>query len=348
MENLERKIDLLRAIGPFSELPTAPLRPVAQAAEVARFSAGEVIVRQGDQADAVYALIDGKAEVWLEDAPQRPALLRTMRSGQLFGETAVLVPGPPKRHDQGQDGRDDPQDSRPCVPRAPAVQSRAGRAGRRDPRPASRFRPAHAHIRSNDLGRCVDGTAGKALEVGRAALRARPPERTRRSVRHALHVDGRVVPAAAERVDARPELRARRQPARIDRRRLAPDVPRVRVQAAGFLELRPAPPTPGLASAGAAPGESARAPGRTLSSGRVRWAARLLRTEHVDARATLDHPVADGVDVGALRPAGDRGHLIGDLPGRAIHGPESLVGAGALGRVARCARSRRSRPPAAR
>jgi CRP-like cAMP-binding protein len=94
MESLERKIDLLRAIGPFSELPTAPLRPVAQAAAVARFGAGEVIVRQGDPADAVYALVEGKAEVWLEDNPQRPVLLRTMRSGQLFGETAVLYRGP--------------------------------------------------------------------------------------------------------------------------------------------------------------------------------------------------------------------------------------------------------------
>jgi len=94
MESLERKIDLLRAIGPFAELPTAGLRPIAQAAEVVRFGAGEVIVRQGDLGDAVYALTEGKAEVWLEDTPHRPVLLRTMRSGQLFGETAVLYHGP--------------------------------------------------------------------------------------------------------------------------------------------------------------------------------------------------------------------------------------------------------------
>jgi CRP-like cAMP-binding protein len=94
MESLERKIDLLRAIGPFAELPTARLKPVAQAAEVTRFGSGEVIVRQGDPGDAVYALTEGAAEVWLEDVPQRPVLLRTMRSGQLFGETAVLYRGP--------------------------------------------------------------------------------------------------------------------------------------------------------------------------------------------------------------------------------------------------------------
>jgi CRP/FNR family cyclic AMP-dependent transcriptional regulator len=94
MESLERKIDLLRSIGPFAELPTAGLRPIAQAAEVVRFGAGEVIVRQGDPGDAVYALTEGKAEVWLEDTPHGPVLLRTMRSGQLFGETAVLYHGP--------------------------------------------------------------------------------------------------------------------------------------------------------------------------------------------------------------------------------------------------------------
>lgn len=94
MESLERRMDLLRAVGPFAELPTDGLRPIAEAAEVVRFSAGDVIVRQGDQGDAVYALTDGTAEVWLEDLPEPPVLLRTMRSGQLFGETAVLYRGP--------------------------------------------------------------------------------------------------------------------------------------------------------------------------------------------------------------------------------------------------------------
>jgi CRP-like cAMP-binding protein len=93
MESLAHKIDLLRTIGPFSELPTPPLRSLAESAQIARFRAGEVIVRQGDPGDAVYALTEGTAEVWLEDSPRRPVLLRTMRSGQLFGETAVLYHG---------------------------------------------------------------------------------------------------------------------------------------------------------------------------------------------------------------------------------------------------------------
>jgi CRP-like cAMP-binding protein len=94
MESLERRMDLLRTVGPFAELPTDTLRPLAQAAEVVRFGAGDVIVRQGDPGDAVYALTNGAAEVWLEEPAQEPVLLRTMRSGQLFGETAVLYRGP--------------------------------------------------------------------------------------------------------------------------------------------------------------------------------------------------------------------------------------------------------------
>ena len=94
MESLERRMDLLRAVTPFAEVSTALLKPVARSAEVQRFAAGQVIVRQGDPGDAVYALTDGAAEVWLENPPQRPVCLRTMRSGQLFGETAVLYHGP--------------------------------------------------------------------------------------------------------------------------------------------------------------------------------------------------------------------------------------------------------------
>jgi CRP-like cAMP-binding protein len=94
MESLEQKLEALRAIELFAGLPAARLGVVAQAAEVVRFGAREVIVRQGDPGDTVYALTEGTAEVWLEEAQKRPVRLRTMRPGQVFGETAVLYQGP--------------------------------------------------------------------------------------------------------------------------------------------------------------------------------------------------------------------------------------------------------------
>lgn len=93
MESLEHKVDALRIIPAFAELPPARLRLVAQVAEEVHFDAGEVIVRQGDPGDSVYALTRGEAEVWLMDAQKGPVLLRTMGSGHLFGETAVLYQG---------------------------------------------------------------------------------------------------------------------------------------------------------------------------------------------------------------------------------------------------------------
>ena len=93
MESLEHNVEALRIIPAFAELPPAPRRLVAQAAEEVHFDAGEVIVRQGDPGDAVYALTKGEAEVWLMDAQKAPVLLRTMGSGHLFGETAVLYQG---------------------------------------------------------------------------------------------------------------------------------------------------------------------------------------------------------------------------------------------------------------
>jgi CRP-like cAMP-binding protein len=41
----------------------------------------------------VYALTKGEAKVWLLDAQKGPVPLRTMGSGHLFGETALLYQG---------------------------------------------------------------------------------------------------------------------------------------------------------------------------------------------------------------------------------------------------------------
>jgi CRP/FNR family transcriptional regulator, cyclic AMP receptor protein len=93
MKSLERNVDSLRMIPAFSEFPPARLKRLALAAEEVHFGAGDVIIRQGDPGDAVYALTEGEAEVWLMDALKGPVLLRAMGPGNLFGETAVLYQG---------------------------------------------------------------------------------------------------------------------------------------------------------------------------------------------------------------------------------------------------------------
>lgn len=93
MPPLDRDVETLRNIPLFKSLPTARLKLIAYTAEVVRFEPGEVIVQQGDPADAVYIIAEGDAEVWLTDGTGRSIRLNTMGPNTLFGEIAVLCRG---------------------------------------------------------------------------------------------------------------------------------------------------------------------------------------------------------------------------------------------------------------
>jgi CRP-like cAMP-binding protein len=93
MQSLERDVETLRKIPLFADLSTARLKLIAYTAEVVRFEPGEVIVQQGDPADAVYIIAEGEADVWLADAGGQTRRINTMCCFTLFGETAVLSQG---------------------------------------------------------------------------------------------------------------------------------------------------------------------------------------------------------------------------------------------------------------
>lgn len=90
---LDQDIETLRNIPLFKGLPTPKLKLIAYAAEVVRFEPGEVIVQQGDPADAVYIIAEGEADVWLAAAGGEQLRLNTMGPHTLFGEIAVLCQG---------------------------------------------------------------------------------------------------------------------------------------------------------------------------------------------------------------------------------------------------------------
>ena len=91
MENLQHDVEALRQMPLFAALPPARLKLIAYAAEALRFGPGEAIVREGDEADAIYVLTDGQAEVTLKTRDGRVVVLRTIEAGGLFGEIAVLA-----------------------------------------------------------------------------------------------------------------------------------------------------------------------------------------------------------------------------------------------------------------
>lgn len=93
MQPLERDVETLRNIPLFAGLPTARLKLIAYTAEVIQFAPGEVIVRQGDAADAVYIIVEGEADVLLRSDEGADIPLNTMGPNTIFGETGVLCQG---------------------------------------------------------------------------------------------------------------------------------------------------------------------------------------------------------------------------------------------------------------
>jgi CRP/FNR family transcriptional regulator, cyclic AMP receptor protein len=93
MQPLERDVETLRKIPLFAGLPTARLKLIAYTAEVVEFAPGEMIVRQGDTADAVYIITEGEAEVFIQDVDGHEIRLTTMGQHSLFGDVAVISKG---------------------------------------------------------------------------------------------------------------------------------------------------------------------------------------------------------------------------------------------------------------
>ena len=93
MQPLNRDVEMLRNIPLFVGLPTARLKLIAYTAEVVQFEPGEIIVQQGDPADAVYIIAEGEAEVWLKVLDGHNVRLRTVGRHSLLGEIAVLCNG---------------------------------------------------------------------------------------------------------------------------------------------------------------------------------------------------------------------------------------------------------------
>ena len=72
------------------QLPDHDIKRVLDHAEVRETAPGEVIVRQGDAADAMYVIVSGKFEVSVPATDGRPRPLRILGAGRAFGEMGLL------------------------------------------------------------------------------------------------------------------------------------------------------------------------------------------------------------------------------------------------------------------
>ncbi|MFM9107339.1 MAG: ABC transporter transmembrane domain-containing protein, partial [Chloroflexota bacterium] len=86
-------IDVLRRAPVFAGLGEDDLREIAAAMSIADVPAGVEIVRQGDEADAFYLVLDGMTEVSVGSGRAERPVAR-LGGGDCFGEIALLAGGP--------------------------------------------------------------------------------------------------------------------------------------------------------------------------------------------------------------------------------------------------------------
>ncbi|HTU18320.1 MAG TPA: ATP-binding cassette domain-containing protein [Gemmataceae bacterium] len=86
-------VEVLRKCPVFEHETLAELTEMSQKMTMERFSAGAVLIRQGDEGDKFYVIRDGEVEVRRDRGGPSPEIF-SLRVGDFFGETALLTGTP--------------------------------------------------------------------------------------------------------------------------------------------------------------------------------------------------------------------------------------------------------------
>ena len=91
--SLDQEVDVLRQIPLFANIDTAKLKLLCFASERLTYTAGQILISQGDVGDAAYIIVDGEAEV-LVDSPAGPLKVAVLKRNAIVGEIAILCDVP--------------------------------------------------------------------------------------------------------------------------------------------------------------------------------------------------------------------------------------------------------------
>src|SRR5215472_17608696 len=90
MADQAARIELLRSVQLFQDLPQADLGSIADNCIERAVPAGSLIFNRGDPAAAMYLIVDGQVNIHLPDEGSRRISLNDMARGEYFGEVALL------------------------------------------------------------------------------------------------------------------------------------------------------------------------------------------------------------------------------------------------------------------
>ncbi len=86
-------LECLRKSWPFEAAPVERLQSIAAAAGVVPVSSGKLIFARGDEADAVYVVLEGEVAIEILSPEGRSVLLSVLGANETFGEMAALDGG---------------------------------------------------------------------------------------------------------------------------------------------------------------------------------------------------------------------------------------------------------------
>jgi len=88
--------EFLRKCAVFSSLESDTLNEIAERMDMEQHTAGQVVIRQGDQGDKFYLIREGSVDVFLDDEkePSGKRFARAMTEGDYFGELALMKDQP--------------------------------------------------------------------------------------------------------------------------------------------------------------------------------------------------------------------------------------------------------------
>ncbi len=94
----ERVRMLIRGVRLFRSLSKKDLDRIESWTEVVSYDAGDIIVREAEEGDYMYVVLDGSVEVFVVDDDGQVVVLAELFKGNYFGEQALLPHGPGKRN----------------------------------------------------------------------------------------------------------------------------------------------------------------------------------------------------------------------------------------------------------
>ena len=93
-EPLSNEAQSLSRVALFKRLDRHELEHLATKVDQVNFQAGETIFSENDKGDALYVVDSGTVQIWVLDEDAKPVTLAELKTGEFFGELAVLDRGP--------------------------------------------------------------------------------------------------------------------------------------------------------------------------------------------------------------------------------------------------------------